>query len=81
MLLDKIIEANPDDTYLKADGFDKAIIGVDTASGRLIYSVKKAIEVLHEEMSLEDAREYFSFNVEPAYMGEMTPIWCDDDYE
>ena len=29
-------------------------------------------------MSSEEALEYFSFNIESAYMGEETPIWCWD---
>jgi hypothetical protein len=29
-------------------------------------------------MSEEDALEYFEFNVKDSYMGEKTPIWCED---
>jgi hypothetical protein len=29
-------------------------------------------------MSSEEAIEYFSFNVEGAYVGEQTPVWCWD---
>jgi hypothetical protein len=29
-------------------------------------------------MSEEDAVEYFFFNVAEAYVGERTPIWCED---
>jgi hypothetical protein len=29
-------------------------------------------------MNEEDAIEYFEYNVSGAYMGEKTPIWCDD---
>ena len=31
-------------------------------------------------MSYEDALEYFNLNTRGAYMGEKTPIWCDDDF-
>ena len=54
----------PEESFLKADGFDSAVIGVDTASNRLIYSV--------------DSVEHFEFNVWGYYMGEKTPIWCED---
>lgn len=68
--------------FLKADGFDEAIIGVDINSMRLVYSIGKCINILmtDDEMSEEDAREYFSFNVTSAYVGENTPIWVDDEF-
>lgn len=78
-MLDDIIESRPDEQFLKADGFDAAVIGLDEKSGRLIYSVKKCLEILAKGMSGEEAREYFDFNVSGAYMGEKTPIWCEDE--
>ena len=77
-MIDSIIERYPDDSFLKADGFDEAIIGVDNKSMRLVYSVSKCIEILCRDMNEEDAIEYFDYNVSGAYMGEKTPIWCDD---
>ena len=79
-MIDKIINAYPDDVFLKADGFDDAIIGVDEIGMRLIYSESKCIEVLQAEhgMNLIDAIEYFDFNVKGSHMGEGTPIWCSD---
>jgi hypothetical protein len=80
-LLERIIEAYPDEQFLKADGLDDAIIGVDEKSMVLIYSVSKCIDILAEKIgSVEEAIEYFSFNVSGAYMGEKTPIWCQDLY-
>jgi len=29
----------------------------------------------------EDALEYFYFNVQGAYVGEQTPIFCFDDFK
>lgn len=83
-MLAEILEYYPDETFLKADGFDDAVIGVEIAEPmRLIYSVKKVIETLitEDEMSLEDALEHFEFNIRGSYVGEQTPIWCDDMYE
>jgi hypothetical protein len=45
-MINEIIEQYEDETFLKADGFDEAIIGVDETTMRLIYSVKKCIEIL-----------------------------------
>ena len=79
-MIDSIVERYEDETFLKADGFDEAIIGVDETSSRLIYSVSMCIEILMRDMSEEDALEYFSYNVSGAYVGEQTPIWCTDNF-
>lgn len=76
IMLEAILEQFPEDKFLKADGFDSAIIGVDTTSMRLVYSEKKCIELLClEGMDYEEALEHFDFNVKGAYMGDKTPIW------
>jgi hypothetical protein len=79
-MIQKIIEKFEEAEFLKADGFDDAIIGVDEDSGRLIYSVSKCLTILQEDMNEEDATEYFYFNVSGSYVGEKTPIWCDDNF-
>ena len=69
----------PDEPIIIADGFDEAFIGVDYNTRRAIYSNAKCIDkLIREGMSLEEAEEYFEFNVAGAYVGERTPIWCDD---
>jgi hypothetical protein len=78
MKIQSIIERYQDESFLKADGFDEAIIGVDENAMRLVYSVTKCIEILMREMSHEDAIEYFSFNVSGSNFGDKTPIWCQD---
>lgn len=83
-LLEALIEAYPDTEFLIADGFDDAVIGYHQSSERLVYSIKKCIEILMREgMEEEDALEHFYYNVEGSYVGEKTPIWADDtfDYE
>jgi hypothetical protein len=77
-MIEHLVEMFPDEELLIADGFDSAIIGIDESSMRIIYSVKRCIEILTEEMSEEDAYEHFSYNVQNAYVGEKTPIWCFD---
>lgn len=79
-MIEEIIEQYSDEEFLKADGFDDAIIGVDENNMRLIYSVSLCLSILEEEMDEVDAIEYFTFNVSGAYVGEKTPIWCWDLY-
>ena len=45
-MLEDIIENYYEEEFLKADGFDEAVIGVEQHDMRLIYSVKKCIEIL-----------------------------------
>lgn len=78
MDLQCIMDQFPDCEFLKADGFDEAVIGVEESSMRLIYSVSKCLEILERELSPEDAQDHYYFNIECAYVGEKTPIWCYD---
>ena len=62
-----------------ADGFESAIIGLDTSSEpfRVIYDREKMIDLLvGDEMSIEDAIEYLEYNVWNAYVGDGTPIYA-----
>jgi hypothetical protein len=68
--------------YLKADGFDDAVIGTacvwrdQTREDVLVYSVEKMIVILEAGgMTEEEAIEYISFNVEGAYVGPKTPVF------
>jgi hypothetical protein len=80
-VLSAILDAYPDDNFLIADGFNDAVIGLDEQSGRLAYSVSKCIAILKKDgMTEEDALEHFSFNVSGAYVGDQTPIWCNDQF-
>lgn len=80
-MLEKILEQYGDEELLVANGFDSAVIGIDSLSLRLIYSVNKCINILMEQgMDLTDAIEYFNFNVSGAYVGDKTPIWCEDTF-
>lgn len=73
----EIIDLFEDEELMFVDGFDEAIIGIDTVSYRVVYNKEIMIEVLiGEGMSYEDALEHFSYNIEGAYVGEKTPIYC-----
>ena len=63
-----------------ADGLDEAIIGIDRHSQRVIYSVREVINILmtRDEMSMEDALDYYGYNIEGSWVGDQTPIWCYD---
>lgn len=65
--------------YLVADGFDKAIIGIEMESQKVVYDKYLMCEVLMEEegMSEEEAIDFLSYNVWYAYVGEHTPIYID----
>lgn len=80
-MLEGIIERYEDEDFLIATGFDDAIIGVDESSMRLVYSVFKCLEILQgDDMTFDEALEFFTYNVSGTYMGEKTPIWCWDFY-
>ena len=81
-MLESILENFGDDQdVLIADGFDAAVIGIDLGSGRLIYSVKRCLRILmDEDMDYIDAIEHFDYNVRGSYVGDLTPIWCEDNF-
>ncbi len=72
----KELIAEYNEESLLADGFDDAIIGiVDSFSDNpvVLYDKDKCIDILCEDMSREEAVEYFNFNIMGAYMGDNTP--------
>jgi len=75
---EKILAFVPDEELLFADGFDDAIIGLDTNNLRVVYSKQKMISILEPEMGLDDAIEYLEFNTWCAYVGDKTPIYMDE---
>jgi len=75
-VLNKIIDTYPDEQFLKADGLDEAVIGVEEDEMRLVYSVDKCIEIfMTQGMEYDEALEFFDYNVRGAWMGDKTPIW------
>ncbi len=78
MNIEELADMFPDDNILIIDGMDDAIIGIEVNSARLIYSKKKIIEILCKDMSEEEAKDYYDFNILDAFSGTSTPIFCDD---
>ena len=84
MSREDIWDQYPDEEFIFADGYDDAILGVDNATPRVIYSTTKCIETLvaNEGMTEEEAVDYFYYNTirANAYMGDKAPIFCEDGY-
>jgi hypothetical protein len=79
-LIESIQDVYSDSEIMLADGLEDAFIGIATQHGRpphAVYDREKCIEILAQEMSRDEAEEYFSFNIECAYVGESTPSFLD----
>ena len=65
---------------LFADGFDDAIIGVGRSFDKykVIYDKSKVIKKLMEDMTCEEAEEYFEYNIIGAYVGDGTPMFLEE---
>lgn len=75
-VLERILQDHPEGEFLKADGFDAAIIGIDQDGERLIYDSNSVVQVLiNEGMDEEDAWDYFYYNIAGAYVGKNTPLF------
>jgi hypothetical protein len=64
------------------DGYDDAIVGVAERAGEMcvLYSAEKILEkLMADEMSRDDAVDFFYFNINSAYLGEATPafLWTE----
>lgn len=73
-ILSKILDEYPDEGFVKVEGFDKALIGV-WSEGRLVYSIDKIVKILQENMTEEEAFNFYEDNIECAYVGGRTPIF------
>jgi len=68
---------------LLAAGFEGALVGIGRRPGQpalAIYSRGKCLEILmdgDDDMTLDEAAEYFDINVSGAWLGEHTPIFVD----
>tara|TARA_R110000823_G_scaffold253710_1_gene376137 strand:- start:114 stop:353 length:240 start_codon:yes stop_codon:yes gene_type:complete len=65
---------------LKADGYDEAIMGVVERCGQeqvLLYDTKKIIQILvdRDEMTHEEAEDFFVYNILGSWVGDETPAF------
>jgi hypothetical protein len=87
-MLESIIDNYPDHDIYILENLDDAIIGYHQQSNRVIYSVKKIIELIiieeklnDKNFTLHDAMDYFGYNIESNGCGEFSPILCYDNFE
>ncbi len=68
-----------DSSALFADGFDDAILGLtEVEEGwRVCYDIGRILEILVAEhgMDVDEAMEYYDFNIGGAYLGPLTPLF------
>lgn len=76
-IVTEILRRNPDAKL--ADGLEAALVGYAVVDGRTLalYSTAKICEILEtrDDMSIDDAHEFFEFNIAGAYVGPNTPIF------
>ena len=74
--LQQILELYPDDTFVIADGFDDAIIGVDDNNLKIVYDIDEVINILIiNGMDVDEAIEHYEYNIAGSYVGENTPLF------
>ncbi len=64
--------------FLSGEEFDEAIIGVSERIGDepvVAYDTTKIVEILSRSMTVDEAYEYFEFNILGAYVGEKIPVF------
>ena len=66
-----------------AVGFEEALIGYGNQFNNhlAIYDREKCIDILMERdgIYIEEAEEYFEYNVQGAYVGEETPVFLNQE--
>ena len=71
----------PDEKVIIPDGLDYAFIGIGFSHGQpfACYDTAKVLKCLIDDdgMTLLEAREYFEFNIQDAYIGEGMPVFID----
>lgn len=80
-ILSKIINEFPQENFLKAEGFDEAVIGIEENKKVLIYSISKCLEILENKKNKNKAIQDFQFNIGEIYCGEKAPIWAWDNFK
>jgi len=66
-----------EEEILLANGFEDAFIGIARQFNKpfAVYDRDKCIQSLLVDMDVDEAEEYFQYNVEGAYIGELTPAF------
>ena len=64
--------------FLSEEEFDEAIIGVSERIGDepvVAYDTTKIVDILSRSMTVDEAYEYFEFNILGSYVGKKTPVF------
>jgi len=78
MIDEELMEQLKNNDCLLADGYDSALIGItEGANPVAVYDTDLCIKCLIEEddMSEEEAVEFFYYNTVGSYVGEKTPLY------
>ena len=69
--------ARIDPTILLATGYDDCLVGLTLRDGEWValYDATRIITKLAQEMTDDEALEFFEFNIEGSYMGNKTPVF------
>jgi len=68
----------PEANFLRMEGFDDAVIGVEETSMRLVYSKSKIMRQLIKSMDYESAMMHFDYNIQGALDEKYMPIIVND---
>lgn len=65
------------------DGYDSAIVGIIKKANHysVLYDTNIILSTLMQDMSEDDAYEWFSFNIESAWFGNNTPAFTCNIHE
>jgi hypothetical protein len=76
-LLEEYGDLVGDVQLVTVDGYDDAILGIDSKSYRVIYDADEMVDILMEtdDLTEEEALEYLDYNVFNAWIGDQTPIY------
>lgn len=71
-------QVNEDTLFLEPrESYDDCIIGITYDGSKVIYDATKIMDVLMsiDDMTDEEALEFFEYNILGSYVGENTPIY------
>lgn len=76
--LNELYNMYPEENFLRIEGFDDAVIGVEEITKRLVYSKSKIMRQLIRSMDYETAMQHFDYNIQGALDAEHMPIIVND---
>ena len=76
--LSDLYDMYPEENFLRMEGFDDAVIGVEEKTMRLVYSKSKIMRQLIRSMDYESAMQHFDYNIQGALDADYLPIIVND---